>query len=141
MSISCSDRGKEKQVDIKRGEEMEKPKLTDRGEEITPEEWNEAIECLIQKYPEEIFVEVWEAMKNEGDSWSGKRHLSLGMDVRNTLRSSGFQWGSIALDHYWMIWLRMRQKRLYLKKEKNREADKEKKGTVPFFRPLFSKEF
>lgn len=101
MSISCSDRGKEKQIDIKRGEEMEKSKLTDRGKEITPEEWNEAIECLIKKYPEEIFVEVWEAMKNEGDSWSGKRHRSFGMDVRNTLRSSGFQWGSIALDHYW----------------------------------------
>ncbi len=80
---------------------MEKQRFTDRGEKITEEEWNKAIDCVLRKYPEETFFEIWEAIKNEGDSWSGKRHRSFGMDVRNTLRSSGFDWGSIALDSYW----------------------------------------
>ena len=100
LNSSCGPAQRSKK-DIEGGIEMEEPRSTDRGKEITQEEWDEAIECVIQKYPEETFIEIWEAIKNEGDSWSGKRHHGFGMDVRNTLRSSGLGWGSIALDSYW----------------------------------------
>ena len=77
------------------------------GEEITDEEWEKAIEFLINYFPRETFMEIWGEIKKSGKtvatSWVPKFHMGIGLSIRNALRKGGFDWGDIALDCNWSI--------------------------------------
>ncbi len=77
----------------------------DNFEEISEEEWNKAIEFLINYLPKETFMEIWETIKKSGKTvafhWAAKFHMDFGLSVRNALRKGSFDWGDISLDSNW----------------------------------------
>ena len=73
----------------------------DDGKPITANEWTQAIAYLLDTIPLRFFRDVRAVIITEGQNWGLKRHLGLGMKIRNILREGGFQWGNLALDDYW----------------------------------------
>lgn len=74
----------------------------DNGEEISKQEWDEAVDLLIRRFSKETLLEIKEAMGLKGEKWASEKHHNFGTKVRNILREGGFDWGSISLDSNWI---------------------------------------
>ncbi len=81
---------------------MQGPKLPkDSGEDISAEEWNRAIQCLLREVPSKVFKDIWIKCYKTKEMSLLDAHHTFGMDVRNLLRKNEFRWGSISLDQNW----------------------------------------
>lgn len=67
---------------------------------ITEEEWERAINYIIEKLGKENLEKIKELMKDE--KWYIDCHLGLGVYIRNLLRMGGFKWNAIVLDENWV---------------------------------------
>jgi len=73
----------------------------DSGEPISIVEWNNAVICLLDTLPLRFFRDMWKIMNIDREKWMVKLHLRLGIRIRNILRKADYNWGNMALDHYW----------------------------------------
>ncbi len=81
---------------------MKVPKLSkDNGEDISADEWNRAIKCLLQEIPSNVFKDIWQKCFKDKTVDLSSAHHTFGMDVRNLLRKNDFRWGAISLDQNW----------------------------------------
>jgi hypothetical protein len=84
--------------------------------EIRDEEIENAVDYLASGIPENVLKEAFDLFQQDVKLVS-REHFSLGMDVRNFLRSGGYDWGDIELDENWIFLLWKASKKVCEKKD------------------------
>lgn len=89
--------------------------LKDNGKIISNEEWERAMGFLKKEYPKKAFRDFWPYLNQKRDDKITLHH-EFGMQIRNSLRKSGFAWGSISLDENWGVLMANISRELMCKK-------------------------